>query len=130
MQPESPVVPGPSSKRARHTVQDDIHGSVSEIESSCKISEPKIRLNDLTVLYDPPTDSHPVIADVIFVHGLQGHPQKTWQSTAQSPIREWSIFGVSSFLRAKSFISFTKLSQNMGLVAKYGLFLLCQTHLH
>ena len=31
----------------------------------------------LTVLYEP--QSKPPAADLIFVHGLQGHPQKTWQ---------------------------------------------------
>lgn len=112
MEPESPVCPGPSSKRPRNAVQDNVGGSVSGIESSYQNLEPTVRLNDLTVLYDPPVDVHPVIADVIFVHGLQGHAQKTWQSTVQLPARNRSIFNVSSILSQRLFSFLARLSLN------------------
>ncbi|KAH8803520.1 hypothetical protein F5884DRAFT_508819 [Xylogone sp. PMI_703] len=39
-------------------------------------SKPRVRINDtgLSILYDPKD----AIADIVFVHGLQGHPRKTW----------------------------------------------------
>ena len=45
-------------------------------------TEPTVRLNDLTTLYIP-SDGSETIADIIFVHGLQGHPRKTWESTTR-----------------------------------------------
>ncbi|PVH89216.1 hypothetical protein DL98DRAFT_97872 [Cadophora sp. DSE1049] len=36
---------------------------------------PKVNDIGFTVLHDPPT---PAIADIIFVHGLQGHARRTW----------------------------------------------------
>jgi hypothetical protein len=40
----------------------------------------KVQEHDLTLLYQP--SQKPIFADVIFVHGLQGHPRKTWESRA------------------------------------------------
>ena len=36
-----------------------------------------VRENGLTLLFEPATPTA-TIADVVFVHGLQGHPYKTW----------------------------------------------------
>ncbi|CZS88147.1 uncharacterized protein RCO7_01113 [Rhynchosporium graminicola] len=44
---------------------------------------PKINDNGFTILHDPPS---PVIADIVFVHGLQGNPRKTW-TCATTPSR-------------------------------------------
>ncbi|KAL9624980.1 MAG: hypothetical protein Q9160_000709 [Pyrenula sp. 1 TL-2023] len=42
------------------------------------------RVNELgiSVLYEP--SSQAILADVVFVHGLQGHPEKTWATTNTS----------------------------------------------
>jgi Putative serine esterase (DUF676) len=68
--------------------------STSIPEPSCKRPRVVVRDNDLTVLYTPSVE--PVIADFIFVHGLQGHPRKTWtwQGTIEAPARKRSLFGL------------------------------------
>ena len=45
---------------------------------------PEISEIGLTVLW-PPKDDSKVIADVCFVHGLGGHPRKTWQHGSGKP---------------------------------------------
>jgi hypothetical protein len=40
----------------------------------------KVQEDGLTLLHEP--SKIPILADVIFVHGLQGHPRKTWQVPA------------------------------------------------
>ena len=57
-----------------------------------------VRVGDhgLTTLHQP-RDEQPVIADLVFVHGLQGHPRKTWQSSltpqqhtsGRNPFKRW-----------------------------------------
>ena len=57
-----------------------------------------IRVEDhgLTTLHQP-RDEHSVIADLVFVHGLQGHPRQTWQSSVapqkhtsgRNPFKRW-----------------------------------------
>ena len=32
--------------------------------------------------------NHPFIADIIFIHGLQGHPRRTWQSRSSAKTRK------------------------------------------
>ena len=52
----------------------------------------------LTMLYQP-RDEQSITADLVFVHGLQGHPWRTWESsvTSQSktsgrnPFKRWSV---------------------------------------
>jgi hypothetical protein len=73
---------------------------------STSISEPSrkqrriaVRDNDLTVLYAPSAD--PVIADLIFVHGLQGHPRKTWQGKREAPAKKQSLFGLPKGKRSR-----------------------------
>ena len=68
--------------------------STSIPEPSCKQPRVVVRENDLTVLYTPSVE--PVVADLIFVHGLQGHPRKTWtwQGTIEALARKRSLFGL------------------------------------
>ena len=44
----------------------------------------KVKDEGLTVLYEPTHGT--ILADVVFVHGLQGHPKKTWST--KGPVRE------------------------------------------
>ena len=49
-----------------------------EEQSSVKVED-----RGLTTLHQPP-DEQSVIADLVFVHGLQGHPRRTWQTSVMS----------------------------------------------
>ncbi|KAL5321552.1 hypothetical protein ACEPPN_009511 [Leptodophora sp. 'Broadleaf-Isolate-01'] len=48
------------------------------------IHGPKVNDIGFTVLHDPPS---PATADIVFVHGLQGHPRKTWSCETNNPTR-------------------------------------------
>ncbi|RDW84265.1 hypothetical protein BP6252_01855 [Coleophoma cylindrospora] len=45
------------------------------------MSDFTVRDTGLSVIYEPPAATQ--IADIIFVHGLQGHPRKTWTWTSR-----------------------------------------------
>ncbi|KAH0035178.1 hypothetical protein KCU78_g2096, partial [Aureobasidium melanogenum] len=66
---------------------------------------PPIADVDITEIYCPAQDV-PIIADIVFVHGLKGHPRDTWlygkQNTAQSTAAPESTARRSSF-RTKLF---------------------------
>ena len=59
-------------------------------------SSVKVEDRGFTILYEP-CDERSVIADLVFVHGLQGHPRRTWQSSVNSqqqtsgrhPFKRW-----------------------------------------
>lgn len=57
----------------------DIHVSPST-ENGC----PPIADVDITEIYCPVQDV-PIIADIVFVHGLKGHPRDTWLYGKQNP---------------------------------------------
>ena len=52
-----------------------------------QVDSPHIRELGLTQIDGRPKN-HQYIADVIFVHGLQGHPQRTWQSKLPAKARK------------------------------------------
>ena len=52
--------------------QTNVQPSVLLTDSSVTVQE-----HGLSLLHEP--QKGPILADVIFVHGLQGHPRKTWQ---------------------------------------------------
>lgn len=61
---------------------------VSELDAMGQGEEQSsVRVEDrgLTTLHQP-CDEQSVIADLVFVHGLQGHPRKTWQSSVTPPL--------------------------------------------
>ncbi|KAI5921671.1 hypothetical protein F4810DRAFT_677289 [Camillea tinctor] len=47
---------------------------------------------DITILYEPDDDKK-CVADIVFVHGLQGHPKRTWTytSNARNPAKKSSL---------------------------------------
>lgn len=75
------------------------HNIVSELDAMAQAQEQSsLRVADLglTTLHQP-LDEHSVTADLVFVHGLQGHPQRTWQPSVTSqhhtsslnPFKRW-----------------------------------------
>ena len=42
-------------------------------------ARPTVEPLGVTELFSPPGDDPEITADLVFVHGLQGHPQRTWQ---------------------------------------------------
>lgn len=49
----------------------------------------RVREDDLTVLYTPPSGA--ILADIIFVHGLQGHARRTWEFNGDSGGKPWFL---------------------------------------
>ncbi|KAE8448906.1 hypothetical protein EG329_008702 [Mollisiaceae sp. DMI_Dod_QoI] len=68
--------------------------SISDRKSSCKQPRIVIREDDITVLYTPSSEAEPIVADIIFVHDLQGHPRKTWQANMQATASKRRLFGL------------------------------------
>jgi hypothetical protein len=54
--------------------------SKPSIDASALPWSAKVHTYDLSLLYCP-ENPEDILADVIFVHGLQGHPKKTWEHT-------------------------------------------------
>ncbi|KAN0112346.1 hypothetical protein V8E51_005297 [Hyaloscypha variabilis] len=75
--------------------------SASTSEPSCKRPRVAVRDDDITVLYTPSSEADPIIADVIFVHGLQGHPRKTWQANMDVPAGKRSFLGIRKRKRSE-----------------------------
>jgi len=59
--------------------------AASSSEPSCKRPRVAVRDNDITVLYTPSSEAGSILADIIFVHGLQGNARKTWQADIEAP---------------------------------------------
>jgi hypothetical protein len=60
-----------------------------------------VQKNNITVLYTPIPETDPIIADIIFVHGLQGHPRKTWEGNTEVPAEKRSFFGLGKRKRSE-----------------------------
>lgn len=77
-------------------------GSDSISRPSFTRSATPVHDTDITVLYTPSPQAGPIVADVIFVHGLQGHPKKTWQVRSESPTRKPSFFDLGKRYRGEN----------------------------
>jgi hypothetical protein len=66
---------------------------MSESAASSHRPSVRVREDDLTVLYTPPSEA--IIADIIFVHGLQGHARRTWEFKGDSSNKP-GFFGLLS----------------------------------
>jgi len=75
--------------------------SASSLKPSSKRPQATVRDNDITVLYTPLAQAGPIAADIIFVHGLQGHPRKTWQACTESSARKPSFFSLGKRRRGE-----------------------------
>lgn len=70
-----------SIEPSRRTIQATQATSQIQVKESVKgpLAPPTVSAIGITVLYNPP-EAINVAADVVFVHGLQGHPLNTWLS--------------------------------------------------
>ena len=68
----------------------------------------RIRQEGITILSEG--SQSPIIADVVFVHGLQGHPQKTWTYTKPVEKPKKSQFSLFSQKQEKNESPITKTS--------------------
>jgi len=71
-----------SPASANHESATSIREDQANVQPSTLPARPSVKVqeHDLTLLYKPSKET--ILADVIFVHGLQGHPRRTWQFSA------------------------------------------------
>ncbi len=71
----APPSAGPVENVGRDMQPDDLASQGEEAVTPPPATCPVVRRHGITVLWE----SSNIIADIIFVHGLGGHPQKTWE---------------------------------------------------
>lgn len=85
-----------TQESTKKLIFDNLAFEIAEMAQAQEQSSVEVKDLGLTTLYRP-LDEHSVTADLVFVHGLQGHPQRTWQSSARAqhhksglnPLKRW-----------------------------------------